>query len=53
MGRETQDGEDICIHVANSRWCTAETNAIMKRNYTPSLKKKFNSDARWQRLDIQ
>ena len=39
MGRETQDGEDICIHVANLRWCTAETNTIMKRNYTPTLKK--------------
>ena len=27
-GKEVQEGEDICIPMANSRWCMAETNII-------------------------
>ena len=56
MGRETQQEEEICIHVADPLCCTAETNTTMKSDYTPSLKNnnnKFNSDTRWQRLGIQ
>ena len=27
-GRETQEGGDICIQIADSRHCTAETNTL-------------------------
>ena len=36
-GREVQEGEDICIHIADSPPCTAETN-IVKQLYS---NKKF------------
>ena len=28
-GREAQEGGDICIHIANSRCCMAETNTTL------------------------
>ena len=28
-GKESQDGGDICIHIADSRCCAAETNTIL------------------------
>ena len=28
-GREVQEGGDICIPVADSCWCMAETNTIL------------------------
>ena len=28
-GREVQEGGDICIHIAASHCCTAETNTIL------------------------
>ena len=28
-GRESQEGGDICIPMADSRWCLAETNKIL------------------------
>ena len=34
-GRELQEGRDICIHIADSLHCTAETNTTLKSNYTP------------------
>ena len=30
-GREVQEGGDICIHIAGSHCCTAETNNIVKQ----------------------
>ena len=36
MGRETQEGKDVCMHVTDSLCGTAETNTAMKSNYTPS-----------------
>ena len=34
-GRETQEGGDVCIHMAESRCCTAGTNITLESNYTP------------------
>ena len=28
-GREAQEGRDICIHIADSRCCTGETNTTL------------------------
>ena len=39
-GRQSQEGEDICIHIAGSHCCTAETNTTLSSNYTPIKKKK-------------
>ena len=36
VGRETQEGEDVCMRVTDSLCGTAETNTTMKSNYTPS-----------------
>ena len=30
---ESSEGRDVCIHIANSCCCTAETNATSKSNY--------------------
>ena len=37
-GKEAQEGGDICMYIANSLCCTAETNTILQRNYTPIKK---------------
>ena len=37
-----QKGEDICIHTADSRCCTAETNTTLWSNYTPIKKKMWH-----------
>ena len=29
IGREAQEGGDICIHIADSLCCTAETNTTL------------------------
>ena len=34
-GREGQQGRDVCIHIADSLSCTAESNTAVKSNYTP------------------
>ena len=34
-GREGYEGGDICIHIADSLRCTAETNTALENNYTP------------------
>ena len=26
---------DICMHMADSLWCTTETNTVLWNNYTP------------------
>ena len=41
--REAQEGEDICIHIADSLYYTAETNTALQSNYTPIKKIKYNS----------
>ena len=33
--REFQEGGDICINIADSLRCTAETNTTEKSNYIP------------------
>ena len=33
---EVQEGGDICILIADSLHCTAETNTILQSNYTPT-----------------
>ena len=37
-GREAQEGGDICIHIADSLCCTAETNNIVKQLYSIKIK---------------
>ena len=37
-GRETQEGGDICIHIADSHCCTAETNTALQSNQPSNLK---------------
>ena len=34
-GKEVQEGRDICIHIADSLCCTAETNTTLQINCTP------------------
>ena len=34
-GKESQQGRDMCIHRADSRCCTAETNTTLSSNDTP------------------
>ena len=34
-GREAQQGEDICMHIADSLCCTVEMNTALQSNYTP------------------
>ena len=40
---EVQEEGEICMHMADSRCCTAETNTTLESNYPPiknKLKKK-------------
>ena len=39
-GREAQEGRDVCIHIADSFNCTAESNTTLQSNYMPIKKKK-------------
>ena len=39
-GRETQEGGDGCLHIADSLCCTAKTNTTLESNYTPKKEKK-------------
>ena len=34
-GGQGQGGEDVCIRMADSCWCTAETNTTLLSNYMP------------------
>ena len=34
-GREVQEGEEICIPVADSCWCMTEINTILQSSYLP------------------
>ena len=34
-GKEIQKRGNICIHIADSLCCTAETNTTLQSNYTP------------------
>ena len=46
-GREVQKGGDICIHIADSLCCTAETNIKVWSNYTPKKKRKETLWSHW------
>ena len=39
-GREIQEGEDICIPMADACWCRTETNTLFQSNH-PSIKNKY------------
>ena len=38
-GKETQEGGDVGIHIADSLHCTTETNTTLYSNFTPIKKK--------------
>ena len=40
-GKESPEGGDMCILMAESHCCMAEANTILYGNYLP-IKKKFN-----------
>ena len=40
IGRDVQEGGDVCIHIADTLCCTAETNTTLQSNYPPVKKKK-------------
>ena len=40
IGREVQDGGDICVPMADSCWYMAETNMILQSN-SPPIKNKY------------
>ena len=42
-GRETQEGGNIYILIADSHYCTAETNSIVKQLYS-NLKIDLNKE---------
>ena len=48
-GREAQEGEDICRHVASSHWCMAETITILWSNYP--LIKNFKRENKLKKFD--
>lgn len=41
-GREAQEGRDVCIHIADSFNCTAESNTTLQSNYMPIKKKRMH-----------
>ena len=45
--REVQEGGDICMHMADSLWCTTGTNSIVKQLYSNKdlLKKRRRKQA--------
>ena len=45
-GKEAQEGGDMCMYIANSLCCIAETNTILQSNYTPIKNKlKIKKDS--------
>ena len=49
--RRRQEGGDICIHIADSHCCTAETNTTLQSNYTPILKNTLKNKNRGDKLN--
>ena len=39
-GREVQEGGNVCMPVADSRWCMAETNTALYSHYPPIKNKR-------------
>ena len=39
-GREAQQGEDVCIHIADSLHCTEKTNNTVKQLYSNKKEKR-------------
>ena len=46
MKYQAQEGGDLCIHMADSHFSTAEANTTLKSNYTPILKNNNNNNKR-------
>ena len=42
-GREAEEGGGVCMHMADSCCCIAETNTTLQSNYSPIKNKKLNS----------
>ena len=56
VGGDVQEGGDICIHIADSGCCTAETNTTLQSNYTPIMirtKIKKNSNRKKEKQQDQ
>ena len=47
-GREVPEGGHTCIPMADSCWCMAETNTILKSNYPP-IKNKYL----WKNVNVK
>ena len=43
--REVQEGGYVCIKIAGSLCCTAETSTTLYSNYIPTKKEKFGLDS--------
>ena len=39
-GKEASEGGDICVHMADSLPCTAETHVTVQSSYTPIKKEE-------------
>ena len=52
-GREVKEGEDICVHMADSRHCTADSNTL-ENSYTPMKKrrKKVKKNLSFQKKEL-
>ena len=48
-GKEVQEGGDVCIYMADSLHCTAETNTTFQSNYSPIKRKRNKLRERKQR----
>ena len=44
-GKEDQEDGYVCIKIAGSLCCTAETNTTLYSNYIPTKKEKFGLDS--------
>ena len=50
VGGDVQEGGDICIHLADSGCCTAETNTTLQSNYPLSV--GFCRQKYWSRFSL-
>ena len=48
-GKEVQEGGDVCIYMADSLHCTAETNTTFQSKYSPIKRKRNKLRERKQR----
>ena len=45
-GRKFQEGGDMCVPMADSCWCVAETNTILRSNHPPVKNKFINANVK-------